>query len=94
MNPTGQRPEQTTELIEFCYKAPDANKVCLTGDFNSWNPTSHLMRRLADGSWFLTVPLSFGRHYYKFLVDGKPVLDPKAMFVPMGHNKVSLIAIS
>ena len=53
------------------------------------------MQRRADGSWFLEVLLSHSRHYYQFLVDGKPVLDPNAMYLPLGarHKYVSIIAL-
>lgn len=54
------------------------------------------MQRQADGSWFLEVPLTRGCHYYQFLVDGEPVLDPEAMCAVRKErqSKVSLIALS
>lgn len=53
------------------------------------------MQPAPDGSWFLDVLLSRGRHYYQFLVDGEPILDPEAMWaVPQDwRSKVSLIAL-
>jgi 1,4-alpha-glucan branching enzyme len=53
------------------------------------------MRRQADGSWRLQVPIAQGRHYYQFLVDGEPVLDPHAMYLTLEepHKKVSFIAV-
>jgi hypothetical protein len=39
--------------------------------------------------WFLQVELSHGHHEYRFLVDGKPVLDPHAAgvrAVPLAAN--------
>ncbi len=30
---------------------PGADEVCLTGDFNGWNPASHPMQRLENGVW-------------------------------------------
>ena len=47
------------------------------GDFSGWNPASHPMRRRADGCWFIEVQLPHGHNRYQFLVDGKPVLDPR-----------------
>ena len=87
---------ETTETIGFRCEAPDAHSVFLIGDFNSWNHTSDPMRRQDDGSWFLEVPLCCGHHYYQFLVDTKPVLDPHAMchILKDRHEKVSLIALT
>jgi 1,4-alpha-glucan branching enzyme len=52
------------------------------GDFNRWNPASHLMRRRVDGWWFIEVQLTHGHHRYRFLVDDKPVLDPQGTVLP------------
>jgi 1,4-alpha-glucan branching enzyme len=83
------------ELVSFHCAAVNANSVCLVGDFNNWNPSSHPMERQADGSWRVEIPLSRTRHYYQFLVDGEPVLDPEAMcsFSRQRESKVSLIAL-
>ena len=86
----------TAEPIIFHCAATQAATVCLIGDFNNWSATTHPMKRQADGSWFLQLPLTHGRHYYQFLVDGEPVLDPEAMCVIRKErdSKVSLIALS
>ena len=54
------------------------------------------MERQPDGSWLLHVALPRGRHYYQFLVDGEPVLDPEAMCIVRQerNSRVSLIALS
>lgn len=87
---------QATEVITFHYPADGARSVCLIGDFNNWNASAHRMQHQADGSWLLHVALPRGRHYYQFLVDGEPVLDPEAMCTVRQerHSKVSLIALS
>ena len=86
---------EATEMVGFSYDAPQARAVYLIGDFNNWNPTSDPMNRQADGSWLLQARLSRGRHYYQFLVDGEPALDPHAMYLPLGprHEFVSFIAV-
>jgi 1,4-alpha-glucan branching enzyme len=95
LNTAGNTSSETTEMASFSYEAPHAHAVYLIGDFNGWNHTSNPMERQADGSWWLQVPLSHGRHYYQFLVDGQPVLDPHAMYVPLRdrHELVSFIAL-
>lgn len=82
--------------VNFICRAPEARQVSLVGDFNEWNESLHPMVRQPDGAWALQVPLHHGHHQYRFLVDGNPVLDPKANGVardPKGE-RVSLIAVS
>jgi 1,4-alpha-glucan branching enzyme len=68
----------------------------MTGDLNWWNPASHPMRRREDGWWFIEVQLTHGHHQYLFLVDGRPVLDPKGTGIARNerNERVSLIAVS
>ena len=82
--------------VNFVCRAPDAREVYITGEFNEWNPTSHPMSRHPDGAWHAQLQLGHGHHQYRFLVDGKPMLDPKAQGIardPQG-GKTSLIAVS
>jgi 1,4-alpha-glucan branching enzyme len=88
--------KRMSKPINFVCIAPTAKEVHLTGDFNQWDPVASPMRRQPDGAWLLQVPLHHGHHQYVFLVDGKPMLDPRAHGVardPKGE-KVSLIAVS
>ena len=82
--------------MNFTCLAPDANAVFLTGDFNDWDPSSHPMKRQPDGAWTAQIPLPHGHHHYRYLVDGKAVLDPRAQGIARDHQneKVSLIAVS
>jgi len=82
--------------INFICVAPEAKQVHLAGDFNDWDLTAHPMKRQPDGAWLIQVPLNHGHHHYRFLVDGKPVLDPRAQGVARDHQgaKASLIAVS
>ena len=82
--------------INFVCVAPEAKQVHLSGDFNDWDPTAHPMKRQPDGNWLIQVALNHGHHHYRFLVDGKPVLDPRAQGVARDHQgaKVSLLAVS
>ncbi len=96
MNLTANGLSESVEMITFHYRATTAERVCLVGDFNNWSADSHPMRRQPDGSWIIDIALNRGRHYYQFLVDGEPVLDPDAMCAVRKerHSKVSLIALS
>jgi len=86
----------TTKPVNFYCSAPSAASVVLVGDFNNWDDTTDPMRRQVDGSWFLQVHLPHGHHRYLFLVDGKPVLDPRGMGIARNdlNERVSLIAVS
>jgi len=85
-----------TKPVNFICTVPEAKQVYLLGDFNNWNPTAHPMNRQPDGAWLLQVQLNHGHHHYRFLVDGKPTLDPRAQGIARDQKgeKVSLIAVS
>lgn len=80
--------------INFYCCAPDAKLVHFAGDFNQWKPLEMLRR--PDGWWCLQVELPHGHHQYRFLVDGRPTLDPHAMGVGRdeANEDVSIIAVS
>lgn len=82
--------------INFYCNASNATGVFIVGDFNDWNPTAHPMEKQFDGSWFTQLQLNHGHHHYLFLVDGKPMLDPRAQGVGRNemNEKVSLLAVS
>ena len=82
--------------INFFCVAPEAQSVTVVGDFNEWRPQVHPMQQQSDGSWQLQIPLNHGHHHYTFLVDGRPVLDPRAMGIARNekNERVSLIAVS
>jgi 1,4-alpha-glucan branching enzyme len=82
--------------VNFICVAPDAHSVAVTGDFNDWHPSAHPMKKEQDGSWSIQIAMNHGHHHYLFLVDGKPMLDPKAHGVArnLKNEKVSLLAVS
>lgn len=52
--------------------APEARNVAVVGDFNDWNPTETMMKRLKDGTFTATVDLEKGREYqFRYLVDSE-----------------------
>ncbi|MBK8496170.1 MAG: hypothetical protein IPL50_15035 [Chitinophagaceae bacterium] len=53
----------------------NAKTVFLAGDLNNWNPASFQMKREGD-EWLFKAHLNKGKHRYKFVVDGKWILDP------------------
>ena len=63
----------------FILKAEGANRVTLVGDFNGWDRAGiALADPSRSGVWEVTVPLTPGRHTYKFLVnDSVWTVDPR-----------------
>ncbi|HLK29811.1 MAG TPA: hypothetical protein VKT28_14630 [Puia sp.] len=53
----------------------NARTIFLAGDFNNWNPGTLPMKREGN-EWFCSIHLSTGKHLYKFIVDGKWIIDP------------------
>ena len=82
----------------FLCSAPQAKNVSLIGDFNDWQPAAQPMQRMPDGCWTARLELRHGSHRYLFLVDGRPVLDPRAHGIVrepnQWHEAASLIAVS
>jgi 1,4-alpha-glucan branching enzyme len=88
--------KKTLKPVNFVCVAPQARQVMLAGDFNDWDPEALPLKRQPDGSWTAQVTLGHGHHHYRFLVDGKPTLDPRAQGIARNeqNEKVSLIAVS
>jgi hypothetical protein len=64
-------PNYTFRLKGF----PNAKRVYVSGTFNNWSPNTFAMTRM-DDSWVFAANLPPGKHLYKFVVDGKWILDP------------------
>lgn len=79
--------------VNFLCAAPNAMRVELVGDFNEWHPSP--MAKSVDGWWLVRVELRRGRHQYRFLVDGMPMLDLHATAVVCDEHgeRASLIAV-
>jgi 1,4-alpha-glucan branching enzyme len=49
-----------------------AQTAALCGEFNSWDPAAHPMKRRKDGSFALTLSLPVGQQYrFRYLLDGE-----------------------
>ncbi len=69
---TSQRVHKFTFIPETKIK-----NVTVTGSFNNWNKENdHLKDVNGNGIYELDVPLDPGSYLYKFVVDGKEILDP------------------
>ncbi len=66
----GNKKGKPDKGIVFEFYAPSAKQVAVAGTFNSWNSTTHLLKKNSEGSWRLTIELKPGRYEYRYLVDG------------------------
>ena len=70
-----QAPNPEEEAAFQC-EAPSAKSVLLAGDFTQWDKKPIKMIQGGGGRWHVKVPLTRGRHTYRFLVDGQWQNDP------------------
>jgi hypothetical protein len=54
---------------------PEAKQVIVTGSFNGWRTADYRMKRQNE-KWIFPIYLKPGKHLYKFIVDGKWIVDP------------------
>ena len=66
--------------VKFCYISNDKKiqNVYLAGDFTDWDRNAILMKKNKLGDWTVIKSLTPGEHEYKYIVDGRWSLDPKA----------------
>ena len=80
--------------VPFVYNSASAKSVALTGSFNQWKPEPLEQK---DGKWVLRKNLKYmDRHEYQFVVDGKPVPDPKCTHIkPDGQGgEMSVLTVN
>ena len=79
-------------VIRFTLKPSHSPKtVQLAGDFNNWKPIP--MRRDANRAFTLDVPLGFGAHQYKFIIDQQWTPDPdNTLSIPNSYGTTNSVA--
>ncbi len=84
----------SVRAVNLYFNAPKAKSVEVEGSFTEWSPVA--MRRQVDGWWQVQLMACHGHHQYRFLVDGAPILDPKAAGVGRDEQNqpISLMAVS
>jgi 1,4-alpha-glucan branching enzyme len=61
-----------TSGVNFAIWAPNAERVAVIGDFNSWNPATHPLQRRGDfGVWERFVPDVTAGAVYKYFVESR-----------------------
>ncbi|MFH1459842.1 MAG: AAA family ATPase [Candidatus Omnitrophota bacterium] len=90
-------PEKKLEKeTKFFVYAPEAKSVEIAGDFNNWVAQNQSkLENEEKGVWSRVYKLNPGKYQYKFIVDGKWIVDPnnpKRVSDPVG-NENSLVEI-
>jgi chromosome partitioning protein len=70
-------PRPGADGVRFCALFPEAEQVCVTGDFTDWSVEGIPLQRDEAGSWSVSVPMAPGCYEYKFIVDGVWKTDPE-----------------
>jgi chromosome partitioning protein len=73
--PVPSSPVSTPEGVLFTLEAPEAQRVQIAGDFNSWAPEGNEME-FSNGVWRTILSLAPGRYKYRYIVDGDWTADP------------------
>lgn len=69
----------------------NAKKVILAGSFNNWSENSYEMQK-AENGWIYTTRLPYGKHHYKFIVDGDWKTDPSNPVKEFdGHGNINSV---
>jgi hypothetical protein len=69
-------PHRRDGRIVFSVEAPPEADVHLIGEFNGWDGLATPMQHVGAGIWEAALPLEPGEYQYKFVIDGRKVLDP------------------
>ena len=77
--PLKARTARLGEKVEFEFFAPEAKKVQIAGDFNSWDPEKSPLRKTSDGKWKIAFQLKPGRYEFRYFVDGNWQNDQRSV---------------
>jgi 1,4-alpha-glucan branching enzyme len=83
--------------VAFAVFAPDAKRVSVVGDFNSWDGRRHAMRVRGNGFWEIFVPRAKAGDRYKYEIvgsDGRLLplkSDPLAFAAEVRPNTASIV---
>jgi 1,4-alpha-glucan branching enzyme len=83
------------QQVHFEYRTDIAQKVCLVGSFNDWQPKGLEMISLGGGKWAKDLMLPPGTYEYQLVADGQWLADPGAAeSIPNpfgGQNSVKVV---
>ncbi len=70
-------PHHTSMGVSFAYGGDAAESLFIAGDFNDWSPhATPLTFHPEHGVWHACIPLTPGRHSYRYVRNGDWIIDP------------------
>lgn len=54
----------------------NAKNISISGDFNNWSKSGYSLQKKGN-NWSINLHLNKGKHLYKYIVDGKWIIDPQ-----------------
>ena len=72
------------DWVEFVFYRPQAARVHLVGDFNSWRQSELPMSSHRDGYWYARMKLPVGEFRFRYCADGEWFADYAAFGVEPG----------
>jgi 1,4-alpha-glucan branching enzyme len=70
-------PAAEKQQATFAYFDPKAKVVCVAGTFNNWRPDATPLKSAGSGEWAVELMLKPGQYEYRFVVDGRWIVDPR-----------------
>ncbi len=70
-----EKTRRDERLVEFAVYLPNVKNLSLVGNFNNWNPEHDFLVKGKDGIFRLRLRLKPGKYVYKYIADGRWILD-------------------
>jgi hypothetical protein len=67
---------RTDGFVDFYLQGKPQSQVFISGSFSHWDPFIYPVKEISPGLYKVSIPLSYGRHYYAYLIDGQRIVDP------------------
>lgn len=82
-------------IVEFSLQTNSGSMVMIAGDFNAYDPFTHRMSEISPGLYRIRLKIFPGNHYYYFVVDGLPMIDPRnpALGETVRGQRLSLVTV-
>lgn len=90
--PLFSQPSFENGYVVFKFFAPEANSVAIAGDFNGWRKDD-LLTKDDNGNWYGKFKIKPGLYQYKFIVDGRWMLDPANPVKVENFNKTDFNSV-
>ena len=81
------------QWVEFSFFRPEAEKVCVAGDFNNWKIGDIELCKCKNGYWRTKVKIPAGEYKFRYCADGQWFTDYAANGIEPGRFGMNSIII-